>query len=262
MNRLATSGVSQQPAQPEEHPEGTAPPPPAEAPRTSPEPEAPEEHPESTTPPPPASDPAPSTSPTGGDGPSSGEGSSPPASGGGGEGAAPPPQPGTSPQAPVGGGSVHTVVRGDTMWDIAQANGMSLAELVALNPHIENPRLIYPGDKINLSSGGASYPRASSYKNQTGQAPAGATHTVVPGDTMWDIAQANGMSLAELVELNPQIENPRVIRPGQKINIGAKGASASAGWADGGGTSPDPAQVPLSGTTPPIDPFDGSTKQS
>jgi len=141
------------------------------------------------------------------------------------------------------------------MWDIAQANGMSLGELVALNPHIENPRLIYPGDKINLAPGGASYPRASSYKNQTGQVSSGATHTVVPGDTMWDIAQANGMSLGELVALNPQIENPRLIRPGQKINL-KPGTLAAV---NGGGVQDVPSDPAHINTVPPQpDPFNGA----
>lgn len=46
---------------------------------------------------------------------------------------------------------IHTVVRGDTMWDIAAANGMTLARLIRLNPQIRNPNLIYPGDIIYLS---------------------------------------------------------------------------------------------------------------
>lgn len=49
------------------------------------------------------------------------------------------------------GQSLHTVVYGDTMWAIAAENGMSMAELAALNPQIKNPNLIYPGDKIRTA---------------------------------------------------------------------------------------------------------------
>lgn len=49
---------------------------------------------------------------------------------------------------------VHTVVPGDTLWDIAKANNVSLQELIAANPQIANPDLIYPGDKVNLPPGG------------------------------------------------------------------------------------------------------------
>jgi LysM repeat protein len=47
--------------------------------------------------------------------------------------------------------STYTVKRGDTMWAIAVNNGLSLAELIALNPQIKNPNLIYVGDIIYLS---------------------------------------------------------------------------------------------------------------
>ncbi|HHU21916.1 MAG TPA: LysM peptidoglycan-binding domain-containing protein [Clostridiales bacterium] len=45
----------------------------------------------------------------------------------------------------------HTVVSGDTMWGIAAKNGMSLQELLALNPQMKNPNLIYPGDKVRIA---------------------------------------------------------------------------------------------------------------
>jgi len=48
----------------------------------------------------------------------------------------------------------YTVVSGDTLWDIARANGVSLDALIAANPQIANPDLIYPGDKITIPGGG------------------------------------------------------------------------------------------------------------
>lgn len=44
----------------------------------------------------------------------------------------------------------HTVVRGDTLWKIAVRYEIGISELIAANPHIKNPNLIYPGDKINI----------------------------------------------------------------------------------------------------------------
>ncbi len=41
-----------------------------------------------------------------------------------------------------------TVVRGDTLWAIAVRNGLSLQQLLALNPGIKNPNLIYVGQKV------------------------------------------------------------------------------------------------------------------
>lgn len=55
-----------------------------------------------------------------------------------------------------GGGNTYSVVRGDCLWKIAQAHGVSLSALIAANPQIKNPDLIYPGDQINIPAGGAS----------------------------------------------------------------------------------------------------------
>lgn len=55
----------------------------------------------------------------------------------------------TKPQQKVSN-KTYTVKKGDTMWAIAKKNKMSLKTLVAKNPQIKNPNLIYPGQKINL----------------------------------------------------------------------------------------------------------------
>jgi LysM repeat protein len=75
------------------------------------------------------------------------------------------------------GGPAHTVVHGDTMWGIAQANGVPLSKLESLNPQIKNPELIFPGQQVNLGStasapaGGSTatdssvaFPKTSSYQ--------------------------------------------------------------------------------------------------
>ena len=44
----------------------------------------------------------------------------------------------------------YTVVKGDTMYKIAKANGLTLKELIAKNPQVKNPNLIYVGNVINI----------------------------------------------------------------------------------------------------------------
>ncbi len=46
-----------------------------------------------------------------------------------------------------------------------------------------------------------------------------ATHTVVSGDSMWKITVKYEVGLSEIISANPQISNPALIYPGQKINI-------------------------------------------
>lgn len=51
-------------------------------------------------------------------------------------------------QCPPGFTGRYTVVQGDTMFFIAQRFGVSLNALIAANPHIPNPSLIFPGDVL------------------------------------------------------------------------------------------------------------------
>ncbi len=46
-----------------------------------------------------------------------------------------------------------------------------------------------------------------------------ATYTVQPGDNLSAIAEANGITLADVIRLNPQISNPDLIHPGDVITI-------------------------------------------
>ncbi len=57
-----------------------------------------------------------------------------------------------------------------------------------------------------------------SQNGQSGQ-PEHVVHTVVKGDTLWDIACHYGVTVDQLLKLNPDIKNPNKIWPGQKVVI-------------------------------------------
>lgn len=44
----------------------------------------------------------------------------------------------------------YTVVKGDTLWSIANRYGLGMDALLGMNPQIKNPNLIYPGDRIRV----------------------------------------------------------------------------------------------------------------
>lgn len=50
-----------------------------------------------------------------------------------------------------GTAELHTVVRGDTLWAIANTYGVSLSAVIRWNPQIKNPNLILPGEKVRVS---------------------------------------------------------------------------------------------------------------
>ena len=46
-----------------------------------------------------------------------------------------------------------------------------------------------------------------------------AYHTVARGDTLWAIANRYGVSLSAIIQWNPQIKNPNLIRPGERVRV-------------------------------------------
>jgi len=60
---------------------------------------------------------------------------------------------GSSPSYPPATGGTYVVKAGDTLGKIASRMGTSLSALLAVNPQIGNPSLIYVGQVINLPSG-------------------------------------------------------------------------------------------------------------
>lgn len=97
-------------------------------------------------------------------------------------------------------GGTYVVRRGDTLGKIAARIGISVGDILAVNPQIYNASLIYTGQVINL-------PAAPVY------------YTVQRGDTLRIIAARYGTSVYSLQLLNPQIYNLNSIYAGQVIRV-------------------------------------------
>ena len=98
----------------------------------------------------------------------------------------------------------YTVQPGDTLSGIAAAYNTTYQHLADING-IANPNLIYPGQVLTISGGGASAPQQTVY-------------TVQPGDTLSGIAAAYDTTYQRLAAVNG-ISNPNLIYPGQQIVI-------------------------------------------
>lgn len=57
--------------------------------------------------------------------------------------------PGTAAQKAVQS-EYHRVAKGDTLWGLARRYSVDLKELIALNPQIKNPNLIYVGQEVRV----------------------------------------------------------------------------------------------------------------
>lgn len=190
---------------------------------------------------------------------------------------------------------IHTIKKGETLWQIAQTNQLTLDQLMEANPQITNPNQIYIGDKIFIpeketrpqppaqcppgcrpvrpqpraEQASASYDDYASYadyeaasdyaampvssNNYTYEKPAETTqtyytdkyryrcrcheydkpdmdfwekpqskpyvYTIKKGDTLYKIAKENGFTVEQLLKVNPQLTEDKIIYPGDKVFI-------------------------------------------
>ena len=101
--------------------------------------------------------------------------------------------------------TTYTVKSGDTLSKIADKYGVTVKQIIA-NNDIENPDLIYAGQKILIT------------KSSKTEKSEDVTYTVVKGDTLSKIAERYETTVKKLVADN-NIKNPNLIYVGQKIVI-------------------------------------------
>ncbi len=122
----------------------------------------------------------------------------------------------------------YAVKKGDTLWDIARAYGISTNELAAENL-INLSDLLKVGAVLRIPPGGAFIPvsqrpvikkqekrKSVSAALVSKQAvPSSGKHIVKKGDTLWDIAQTYGVKVDALKKLNRLTDD--VLHPGQLL---------------------------------------------
>jgi LysM repeat protein len=108
-----------------------------------------------------------------------------------------------------------TVRPGETLSEIADRNGISVTRLMQING-LKNADHVEAGMRLTVPGSG-------------GGATAAGTVKVGPGDTLSEIAERNGISLATLMKING-LSDPDHVEVGQSLKLsGAAKASSSSG---------------------------------
>jgi LysM repeat protein len=120
----------------------------------------------------------------------------------------------------------HVVKKGDTLWALAQAYGVSVQSLTDANPGI-NANNLQIGSTLRVPAPASPVPAHT--------CPSGASPYIVhSGDTLWKLAQRYGISAEGILALNPGV-NPQNLQIGSTLCIPA---------------APVPSTLPASQTLP------------
>lgn len=118
----------------------------------------------------------------------------------------------------------YEIKSGDTLFNIALANNVSLADLLTANNLTENA-IIQPGEILQLPNCVASEAAVPQAESQTVEvtpeataAPTPQIHVVTGDDTLLSIARAYNVTVNEILAINT-IPNPTSLTVGQEITI-------------------------------------------
>ena len=137
-------------------------------------------------------------------------------------------------EQPMVQNAIHVVRRGESLGAIANKNRVTVAQLKNWNGLRGDN--IKPGQRLTIqkpatntaSKPAAKKPATATAKAATKQAPDPKTdivyiyHVIQPGDTLWDIARKNGVSVDEIKRMNTHL-NTHKLSPGKKIKVGVQG---------------------------------------
>lgn len=105
---------------------------------------------------------------------------------------------------------IHVVKKGDTLYLLSKKYNVELDKIIAANPQLSDPNKIDVGMKIKIPSGSMPVhtPHNIAFK-----------HKVKQGDSLFKIAKAFGVPLADMIKANIHLKNPNVLMTGDVVFV-------------------------------------------
>ncbi|OAB46648.1 LysM peptidoglycan-binding domain-containing protein [Paenibacillus glacialis] len=105
---------------------------------------------------------------------------------------------------------IHMVKKGDSLYTLSKKYGMSLEKLIEANPQLNDPNKLNIGEKVKIPTEPMSTPVPDHIIHK---------HVVKQGDSLWQLSKAWGVTLREMIDVNPQLKNPNALLVGEIVNI-------------------------------------------
>ena len=123
-----------------------------------------------------------------------------------------------APAISTSNGRAYTVKPGDGLYTVARQLGISVSEARQLNGGSD---FIYAGQTFTKGSSTQRRGQQTQAANNTQASTSGNVHVVQSGETIWRIAQANGLTVDQLMQMNGLSSQSLYV--GQRLNVsGAK----------------------------------------
>ena len=112
----------------------------------------------------------------------------------------------------------HTVLAGDTVWDLARKYNTTVASIIKTNG-LNSNATIRVGQSLTVPGAAGATPAANTKTSGNATTTsASAAYKVVSGDTVWDLARRHGTSVAAIISANG-LNSSAAIRVGQSLTI-------------------------------------------
>jgi LysM repeat protein len=122
----------------------------------------------------------------------------------------------------------HVVQPGETLWSISASNNLTTRTVAVYNGVSEDHQVVV-GETImvpTVDEGAAALAAAPAAAPAPADAGSGVAHTVAPGESLWSVAAANGITVDALAAANGRASDAYLIE-GEEIQVPAATGSTS-----------------------------------